>query len=144
MDHIDPCSKLIRFVFLWACSKLEVEIIEYMIEKQIFGVWEEKMLVISQNVGTPMKGVNGDTPMHFILRKHCRNQNEYDNQSKLIQILMRYQNPNQKNSQKVAPIHEILQVPSIRVRSSILNRVSNHAVKSTLITTRKWENKRIP
>ncbi|CAD8103240.1 unnamed protein product [Paramecium primaurelia] len=114
LDHIDPCSKLIRFVFLWACSKLELEMVEYMIEKQIYGVWEEKMLVISQNVGTPMKGINGDTPLHFVLRKHCRNQNEYENQSKLIQILMRYQNPNQKNSQKVAPIHEILQVPSIR------------------------------
>ncbi|CAD8126902.1 unnamed protein product [Paramecium sonneborni] len=114
LDYIDPCSKLVRFILLWACSKLEVEVVECMIEKQIFGVWEEKMLVISQNIGTPMKGVNGDTPLHFVLRKHCRNQNEYENQSRLIKVLMRYQNPNQKNSLKVAPIHEILQVPSIR------------------------------
>lgn len=33
LDHIDPCSKLIRFVLLWACSKLEVEIVECMIDK---------------------------------------------------------------------------------------------------------------
>lgn len=40
-------------------------------------VWEERMNIICQNVGSPMKAFAGDTPLHFVLRKHCRSESDY-------------------------------------------------------------------
>ena len=66
-------------MLLWACHRLEAEVVHVMLECNFFAVWEDKMNIISQQVGTPIKGNSGDTPLHFVLRKQCRSEEDYLN-----------------------------------------------------------------
>ncbi|CAD8128087.1 unnamed protein product [Paramecium sonneborni] len=114
LSYLDPTHLLIRFVFLWACHHLEYEVIEHMLDRGIVAFWDDQMKHISQILFVPLKGVNGDTPLHFILRRQCRNESDYINQMNIVQLLLKHQNPNLKNSLGIAPIHEILLIPSLR------------------------------
>lgn len=43
---MDPLSKFIKFLFLWACNRLEVEVVDILIKYGVNAVWEERMNII--------------------------------------------------------------------------------------------------
>ncbi|CAD8211880.1 unnamed protein product [Paramecium pentaurelia] len=114
LSYLNPNLLLVQFIFLWACDRLEYEVVEHMLEHGIIVFWNDQMKILSQALCIPLKGVIGDTPLHFVFRRQCRNESDYTNQMQIVQLLLKYQNPNQKNSQGIAPIHEILLLPSLR------------------------------
>ncbi|CAK67920.1 unnamed protein product (macronuclear) [Paramecium tetraurelia] len=114
LSYLHPTLLLVQFVFLWACDRLEVEVVEHMLESGIMVCWSDQMKILSQALCIPLRGVIGDTPLHFAFRRQCRSETDYVNQMQIVQQLLKHQNPNQKNSKGVAPIHEILLIPSLR------------------------------
>ena len=72
--------------------------------------------------------------MHFVLRKQCRSEDDYLNQRLLVEMLLPHQDPNAKNCLRMCPIHEVLQVPSLRVCTSDNTRHFLVVVRHILIT----------
>ena len=72
LNYLNPTILLVKFLFLWACDRLEFEVVEYMIECKIKAFWDDQMMSICHALFIQLRGVFGDTPLHFVFRRQCK------------------------------------------------------------------------